>query len=276
MIKTAHANNSNSVPKQVKEVLNAYFEKIEKKLPNKVESFYLFGSVSIGAYQEESSDIDFYAVTKEKLTQSDVEVLKEIHHEMRKQFSKPSLDGMYLTRDDLEFENNGNSSCPYFNEGKLQSYRPFHRNWIDAYQLQTYGIVVKGLPIETYNLSIDWTELKSNLIENINGYWLNWVKNCERFPSLQYIGLYTSANMNEWGVLGVTRLYYSLREKDITSKVGAGEYALRTVPETYHQIIREALRIRNGNKFSHYGSMRKRRSDALSYMKYIIRECNNL
>ena len=71
MIKTAHANNSIRVPKQVKEVLNSYFEKIEKKLPNKLESLYLFGSVSIGAYQEGLSDIDFYAVTKEK------QILKE-------------------------------------------------------------------------------------------------------------------------------------------------------------------------------------------------------
>ncbi len=276
MTQTQNRNEPKRIPEEVKEVLNSYFEKIEKKLPNKLESLYLFGSVSIGAYQEGLSDIDFYAVTKEKLTESDVEKLKEIHHEMRKEYPKPSLDGMYLTREDLERENNGNSSCPYFNEGKLQSYRPFHRNWIDAYQLQKYGIVVKGLPIETYNLSADWKELKSNLVENINGYWLNWVKNCERFPSLQYLGLYMSGNMIEWGVLGVTRLYYSLRENDITSKAGAGEYALRTVPEEFHQIILEALRIRNGNKFSHYGSMRKRRNDALSYMKYIIRECNNL
>ncbi|MBH0160466.1 nucleotidyltransferase domain-containing protein [Fictibacillus sp. 26RED30] len=276
MTQTQTRNEPKRIPKEVKEVLNSYFKKIEKKLPNKLESLYLFGSVSIGAYREGLSDIDFYGVTKEKLTQSDVEKLKEIHHEMRKEHAKPSLDGMYLTREDLESENNRNCSCPYFNKGKLQSYRPFHRNWIDAYQLQTYGIVVYGLPIETYNLSVDWTELKSNLVENINGYWLNWVRNCERFPSLQYIGLYMSGNMIEWGVLGVTRLYYSLREKDITSKAGAGEYALQTVPEEFHQIIREALRIRNGNKFSRYGSMRKRRNDALNYMKYIIRECNNL
>ncbi|MED1863816.1 DUF4111 domain-containing protein [Fictibacillus nanhaiensis] len=276
MTQTQTRNEPKRIPEEVKEVLNSYFEKIEKKLPDKLESLYLFGSVSIGAYQEVLSDIDFYAVIKEKLTQSDVEKLKEIHHEMRKEYPKPSLDGMYLTREDLESENNGNSSCPYFNEGKLQSYRTFHYNWIDAYQLQTYGIVVKGLPIETYNLSVDWTKLKSNLVENINGYWLNWVKNCERFPSLQYIALYMSGSMIEWGVLGVTRLYYSSKEKDITSKVGAGEYALRTVPEEYHQIIREALRIRSGNKFSHYSSMRKRRNDALNYMKYIIKECNDL
>ncbi|MRX53009.1 DUF4111 domain-containing protein [Bacillus idriensis] len=266
-------NERNHIPKDVKEVVDAYLKMLEARLPNVLESFYLSGSVSLGAYQEGVSDLDFYGVVKEKLTETDVEVLKQVHQEMKKQFSTPSLDGMYVTREDLEGRNTRESSCPYFNEGKLQMYRPFRRNWIDAYQLKTYGITIKGLPIKTYNLPADWKHLKTNLVENINGYWLNWVKDCERLTSLQFPGLYVSGSMIEWGVLGVTRLFYSIREEDITSKVGAGEYALRTVPEEYHQIITEALRIRNGNKFSLYSSMIKRRNDALKYMKFVINEC---
>lgn len=181
---------------------------------------------------------------------------------------------MYVMREDLEGKNEGESSCPYFNDGKLQGFRPFQLNWIDAFQLKKYGIVVKGLPIEKYNLSVDWNRLKTNLMHNINGYWLNWVNRCERISSPQYFGLFVSSSMIEWGVLGVTRLFYSLREEEITSKMGAGKYALSVVPEEYHLIIREALRIRNGNKFSLYSSIFKRRTDALKYMKFVIKKCN--
>ncbi|WP_226537399.1 aminoglycoside adenylyltransferase domain-containing protein [Fictibacillus halophilus] len=264
------------IPDAINEVLKIYFERLEEKLPNVLESFYLFGSVSLGAYQDGMSDIDFYAVVKRKLTDADIDVLKQVHLEMKKEYPKPGLDGMYVTKEDLDGRNEGVQSCPYFNEGKLQMYRSFHRNWIDAYQLKTYGIVIKGLPIETYHIPEDWKQLKKNLVGNISSYWMNWTKRCESVTSLQFPGLFVSGSMIEWGVLGVTRLFYSIKEEGIISKVGAGEYALYTVPEKYHPILQEAIRIRKGNKKSLYRSIFKRRKDALDYMKYMIEECNSL
>jgi hypothetical protein len=80
--------------------------------------------------------------------------------------------------------------------------------------------------------------------------------------------------MIEWGVLGVSRLYYTFKEKDMTSKVGAGEYALKNVPQEWHKIINESMRLRKGNKKSYYNSIVKRRNDALKYIDYIIQESN--
>ncbi|ANX11693.1 hypothetical protein ABE41_006705 [Fictibacillus arsenicus] len=45
------------------------------------------------------------------------------------------------------------------------------------------------------------------------------------------------------------------KRRGFISKVGVGGYALQTVPEKYHQIIQEALRIRNGHKKSCYKSI---------------------
>lgn len=67
-----------------------------------------------------------------------------------------------------------------------------------------------------------------------------------------------------------------VQEKDITSKVGAGEYSLRTVPEKWHKIINESMRLRKSNKRSFYKSLLKRRNDALEYIDYIIQESNKL
>lgn len=111
---------------------------------------------------------------------------------------------------------------------------------------------------------------------NLNTYWLGWMNDCRRFPSIKYIGLYFSINMIEWGVLGVSRLYYTFIEKDIISKAGAGEYTLRKVPEKYHKIIKEALRNRQGIKKSYYRSIVERRKDTLDYMEFMMKECHNL
>jgi hypothetical protein len=44
----------------------------------------------------------------------------------------------------------------------------------------------------------------------------------------------------EWTVLGLL----TLRENDIISKLGAGEYALQQMQEEWHGITREAINIR--------------------------------
>lgn len=119
MTQPKSTNERNHLSKEVNVVVDTYLEMLEARLPNVLESFYLFGSVSLGAYQEGVSDLDFYGVVKDKLTETDVEILKQVHLDIKKQFPRPSLDGMYVTRDDLEGRNERESSCPYFNEGKL-------------------------------------------------------------------------------------------------------------------------------------------------------------
>ncbi|MBU3178441.1 DUF4111 domain-containing protein [Clostridium estertheticum] len=76
--------------------------------------------------------------------------------------------------------------------------------------------------------------------DNLNTYWLSWINDCKKFASIKYIGLYISLGMIECVVLGVFRLYYTFKERDLTSKVGAGEYALRTVPKKCYKILDEA------------------------------------
>ncbi|MGE5631052.1 MAG: aminoglycoside adenylyltransferase domain-containing protein [Caulobacteraceae bacterium] len=266
----------NNIPEKVNEVLKQYFNLIESKLPGLLEGYYLYGSSSLKAFKDEFSDIDFIAVISRKATEADIDVLKEIHSDMQKKYPKPILDGMYITKDDIESLNKCESSCLRFNDGKFLGFKKFDRNSIDAYQLKKYGITIKGQDIKNYNYEVNWDILISNMRDNLNTYWLNWVNGCRRFPSIKYLGLFISLGMIEWGVLGISRLYYTFSEGDMTSKVGAGEYALRTVPQKWHRIINESMRLRKGIGKSYYRSIFERRNDALDYIEFIIQESNNL
>lgn len=261
------------VPEIVIKVLDTYFSLIDTKLPNLLESYYLYGSVSLGAFDSGSSDIDFFAVVKRSLTDSDIEVLKQVHAKVQLKFPGLFLDGMYVAAD--EIRGDSDAVGPYFNEGKLQGYKHFSKGHIDAYQIKKYGIVIKGDP-EKYAISVDWDLLLANMLENLNTYWVNWKKRCERIGSPEYLGMLSSLEMIEWGVLGVSRLYYTFLEWDITSKVGAGEYAIKKLPEKWHNIVNEAMRARKNIQKSYYHSIFARRRDALDYMEFVIQECNKL
>jgi hypothetical protein len=261
------------IPEIVQEVLEEYFLLMNLKLPDLLESFYIYGSVSMGAFLSGSSDIDFLAVAKRKLTESDVELLKQVHAQLQKKFPKLFLDGMYICANDLR--DGPDAAGPYFNEGKLQGYKPFIKDHIDTFQIVKYGIVLKGAPGK-YGISVDRDIILKNMHENLNTYWVNWKKRCEIVGSLEYFDMLSSLDTIEWGVLGVTRLYYTFRVRDITSKVGAGEYAIETLPPKWHRIINESMRLRKNVKKSHYHSVVERRRDALNYMEFIIQECNDI
>jgi hypothetical protein len=265
----------NQIPQKVTELLNTYFVLLDSRLPGFLEGFYIFGSVSLGAFAYGLSDVDFIAVVQRKVTDTDITVLKQVHKQMKRQFPKTDLMGVYLTRSDLSSQNKNEKTCPCFIDGKFKGLERFKKNSIDAWQLKRYGITVRGPGIGTYDYTVDWDVLIHNMRDNLNTYWLRWKNSCEKFPSLRFAGLFFSLKMIEWGVLGVSRLYYTFREKDMTSKVGAGEYVLQTVPERWHKIIHESLRLRKGIKKTYYASVFERRRDALGYIDFIMQESNH-
>ncbi|CAM3427989.1 aminoglycoside adenylyltransferase domain-containing protein [Paenibacillus lupini] len=260
-----------AVPKKAQEVLDQHCIRLEQELPNVVEAYHLFGSVSIGAFQEGLSDLDFVAVTSRPLREREVQVLEQIHRDLEQKIPTISLDGRYVVREDIE--RLAYKDCPYyyFNSGKLVGIDRFHKNSIDAYQLKQYGIPILGKDPRTYDYTVDWDLLAQNMKRNIEQYWMNWKRKVERFPAS--LGMLYKGWMIEWGVLGVSRIYYSIREQDMISKTGAGEYALQHVPTRWHRIIQESIQLRSGSKKSLYRSRLQRRKDALAYMDYLMKEC---
>jgi hypothetical protein len=264
-----------NISTKIKQVLDSYFHLLDSKLPNILDSYYIYGSISLGAFTDGLSDIDFIAVLKKKLIATDIATLKMVHKDIQKKYPKMNLDGIYVIGEDFEYLK-FEDTCPVFRDGELQGFSKFNKDSIDAFQLKKYGIVIKGQELDTLNYTVDWRALLIEMHENLNTYWANWKRGCEKFPSNRFLGLFFSLRLIEWGVLGVSRLYYTFMERDIISKKGAGEFALKTVPARWHKIIKESMRLRDRNPKSFYTSKIARRNDALQYIDFIIQESNKL
>ncbi|MEE6449767.1 aminoglycoside adenylyltransferase domain-containing protein [Gottfriedia acidiceleris] len=262
------------IPKEINVVLDTYFHHIDLKLPNLIDSFYLYGSITLGAFKNGFSDIDFIAVVKCKVSDTDLKILKEIHKDLQRMFPHTILDGWYILNEDIESLNEEGKLCVRFNDGKFQGLNKFQKNSIDAFQLKKYGITVRGQHIENVDITVNWDTILSNMEDNLNSYWFGWLNNCKKFPTIKYLSLFVSLRSIEWGVLGVSRLYYTFKERDITSKVGVGEYVLEAIPKRWHKIIKESMRLRTDQKKSYYKSIFKRRKDAIDYIEFMIGECN--
>ncbi len=70
-----------------------------------------------------------------------------------------------------------------------------------------------------------------------------------------------------WSVLGVSRLHHLLATSRLTSKSGAGRYALTAFGPQWHRIIEEALRARErpGDVSSYDGDPEARGRDTAAF-----------
>ncbi len=263
------------IPVLVQNVLDEYIALMNDRLPNILEAVYLQGSVALGAYVEIASDIDFVSITNRRLLEGDAIVLSEIHSKIANQYKNPELDGVYIVRGDLGRLNLGDENYLIYNSGKLSYGSNFDPViwWI----LKTKGIKILESERTLINFDIHLIHLISYVNENMNSYWAQRVQKME--TSITELYKLPAEDIDyeiEWTVLGLLRQFYTLKEHDIISKLGAGEYALQHLPMEWHPIIKEAITIRKGEKTKIFSSDNERIITAIRFSKYIIHYCNQL
>jgi hypothetical protein len=204
---------------KIEDIISDYLAQADHYLPNLVEGFYIYGSIALGNYSLELSDIDFITVTSRRLNPKEIEIFDTIHKKVRGRISKPNLSGIYVTWEDLGKLKQDISPFPFYN-GKMNQSGYFELNLVTWYELIHHGIAIRGPLTKDLSLTVDWSLLIENMQNNLNTYWVNWIKK-SRGVSINSLILYFRRTDIEWGVLGISRLYYTFNEKDITTKIAA-------------------------------------------------------
>ncbi len=256
----------------VSKVVGAFLSAVDAEAPGLVEAFYLTGSVALADFRPHESDTDFVALVT---AQPAPEMLARAHSRLAQQYPRPLLEGVYLSRADLARDPALCAPAPAWHDGSLQV-GSFALDPITWHTLAWHGVRVRGPYPSTVEIWTDLDVLTAWTLDNLESYWRPWR---ERFaePSLRegvaMLGDWAPA----WGVLGVSRLHYTLATGGITSKEGAGLYALQTFPSQWHRVIEECLRIRRGEGGpSLYPRPEARREDALAYIAMAIDDAQRL
>lgn len=261
------------LPPLVQVTANTHIALLEAALPGRLEAYYVTGSAALGDFVAGKSDTDFAAVLAGRISPGDVEALGRVYRAVSAGRMLAPLDGRFLPSGGLARGGAG-LPCHRFNAGKYLGPELFRTSSPDGWMLKKYGVPAlpggpEGLPFE-----VDWGALLDGMKENLNTYWRKWAEDCRKPWRLKAAGLLARPAATEWAVLGISRLYYTFRERDVVSKAGAGAYALGALPERWHGIIREALRIRGGEPLRVPAV--RRRNGALDFLEYMIRECNRI
>ena len=249
---------------------------------NWVEGIYVTGSIPLGDFYPDKSDVDFLVLCKEYPAQSLISQLDKLHRTVQRKYPKPLLNGSYLTVKNLQASNATTSPGLYLQGGNLQA-GPFEMGPIALYELKTTAYTITGVPKEQLPIAIELDQVKEFMHANINSYWQTWVNQHSSGTRKGLLTLFPL--LTEWAVLGVARQVYTLQTGKIASKRAAGYYCLDEVPAQYHPIIQQAIQIRENtpswpspslkNLYS-IAPSRKRTMLTLDCTQYLIEHFNEV
>lgn len=254
------------IPTEIQPLLEKYVMLMQTDLPELLSALYVHGSIALDDFQVGRSDVDFIAVLSRPCTKNGLAQLKHVHDQLAQTFPRMPLSGAYLQIDDLGKTESDIAPHPHYHDGILHAHGIHDINDVTWFLLKTRPVVVFGAEPQ-FAYMPDWTPIKTAMLDNLNSYWKQFLRNPARI-----VWLYSDYGV-EWVVLGVVRLLYTLEENDITSKSGAGEWGLAHLPEKWHPIIHEALNLRRGEQ-SGYRSRLLRSLTAYRFTAYVIRTCN--
>lgn len=255
------------IPTSIRPLLAAYIGALEAEAPGLVTGLYIHGSIALDAYTPGQSDIDATAFLSRPATTTDLAKLSALHTAHTSTYPRPLLEVSYLQWSDLGKAEHDIIS-PIYHDGFFKAAGNFDANLVTWWVIQNHGITLIGPQPSKLSLHVDWNILLKLMHENLNSYWIRFIQ------KPRGIAWFLHDSGIEWIILGVLRQYYSFVAHDITSKLGAGEYALTHLPEKWNRIIREALRIRNQEPVSLYTSKLTRAGEAYNFVRFLMQQSN--
>jgi len=256
----------NKIPESIRPCLNDYIKLMEDKLSSHIlVGTYLYGSISLGGFDKEKSDIDFVTVLKRGLTQEESNNLKAIHKELNLNSLGKRMDGIYIPMNEVGKTNEALSPYLYCTNGKIKR-GYWDINAVTWWMIKQYGIKIYGKEISELNFQSNWIKVVENMEYNINVYWINKAKN-------RLVFMFD--DMIEFCVLTISRILSTLEFEKILTKMDGASKAKEILPERWHLLLEEALRMRiNPKSASFYSSRLKRAMECREFISFAYDLCN--
>ncbi len=219
--------------------------------------FYLHGSLAIGGFNPEVSDVDFLVATAGLLPEETVAELSAMHQELAAADSSwaTELEGSYIPRAALRRYNPARARHPQLEHGSSTLGVEQHdSDWvINRYILREHGVVVTGPEPETLIDPIGPNELR-HAVRNLLWWWELQLEDTTRLETSRY---------QAYAVLTMCRVLYTLEHGDVAPKPEAARWAQGATSRPWPALIQRALAWRPDKPLDRLG-------DTLGFIRYTL------
>lgn len=224
----------------VDDVLNLLHTNAKEILGDQFVGMYLYGSLSSGDFNPESSDIDFLSVTESSLSDTTISQLETMHKQTWATSLKRTgeLEGAYVPKELIRKHDPNGAPCPTINEGKFYI-APLGSDWIiQRHVVREYGVVIEGPDPKTLIDFVTPDDIRKSVMGILNEWWFpmlddpSWLREHE-------------AGYRSFAVITMCRVLHALDTGTITSKPKAAQYARTRVDSSSQILIDKAIAASN-------------------------------
>ena len=223
----------------VNEVLDLLLARVKSILAGQFVGMYLYGSLSSGDFDPESSDVDFVVVTAGVLPAGTVSALESMHREILAAGLKRAerLEGAYVPRNLIRRGDPNGTPCPAINEGNFYLAR-LGSDWIiQRHVIYEYGMTVLGPDPRALIDPVSPADLRQAILGILREWWFPMLDN----PAwLREHG----SHYHSYAVISMCRVLHGLAHGTIASKPVAARWAQAELGERWSALIEKALRGR--------------------------------
>lgn len=253
-----------ALPEEVKQLMEQYIVELKGIFSDeKIVGVYIYGSIALGAFHIETSDVDFVTVISDSVNEAEKQQIIELHKKISKSTLGKRMDGMYIPLADLGKYNHEINEYVYCADGKADIGH-WDINAVTWWTLKNQGITVSGKEVEDLSFQIKWDDVVNTMKYNVEHYWLEKAKR----PYLFFI--------EEWvesAVVTMGRILYTLDHKTIVSKDRGLQYMLELYSHKWEPLLREVERMRQNPEGKRKLSRWRRADMTKRYLLCLIEEC---
>jgi predicted nucleotidyltransferase len=220
----------------VNEVLSLLLFRVKEILKDQFIGMYLYGSLSSGDFNPETSDIDFLFVTSDTLSEKTIFELEAMHQEIwaagLKLARKP--EGAYVPAKLIRRHDPEGPLCPTVNEGKFYV-ASLGSDWIiQRHVVREYGVVIDGPDPKTLIDFVSPDEIRGAVLAILQEWWFpmlddpSWLRNHE-------------SEYHAFAVITMCRVLHALEHGTIVSKPKAVRWASKKLRDRWLQLIDKAI-----------------------------------
>lgn len=221
---------------EINKILDLLLTSVSQVLGNQLVGMYLYGSLSSGDFDLETSDIDFLVVTTSTLSNKAIADLEAMHHRLWNSGSKwaAKLEGSYIPRREIKRHDPRNGACPTVNEGRFYLDKRGSDWIIQRHIVREQGTILAGPDPKTLIDPVSPQDIRRAVKGVLNEWW---------FPMLEdptWLREHGS-EYHAYAILTMCRALYALETSTIVSKPVAAHWVQGKLGEEWSKVIDQAL-----------------------------------